>query len=54
MEGLNCSNKSKDISHDCPLCVHLMRRYCRRDTLHFFVAILLSFVSSVGGMITGE
>jgi hypothetical protein len=45
-------NKPKDICQDCSLNTHLMCRYERRDTLHFFMIVLPFFVSSVGGVIT--
>ena len=52
MTGPFCTNQPKDDCDDCTLNAHLMCRYDRRDTLHFFMIILPFFVSSVGGVIT--
>ena len=52
MTGPFCTNQPKDDCKDCTLSSHLMCRYDRRDTLHFFMIVLPFFVSSIGGVIT--
>ena len=52
MRDSTCTNRPKDNCQDCTLSTHLMCRYERRDTLHFFMIVLPFFTAAISGMIT--
>jgi len=51
MRNPPCTAQSAPACKDCAIQSHLMCRYDRRDTLHFFMLALPFFVTTIGGVI---